>query len=412
MSDKWQRRQLADVAEVTMGRQRSPKHASGSHVVPYLRAANVKDGRLELDDVLEMNFTPEEQEKYRLRPGDVLLTEGSGSRSQVGASAAWNGEPSSVVCFQNTLLRLRARPGVSDPRFLEHWARHAHRTGQWAAVATGTNILHIGAKRAQALEIHLPPLDEQVRIAETCETAEAFLLNAVETHRTASAVADALRAELFGAGVAAQSCELREVVTVTNGRQRSPRHAHGDHMVEYVRAANVKDGELVLDQPMRMNFSPAEQERYKLEPGDVLVTEGCGSRSQIGASCEWNGEVPGVVCFQNHLLRLRSAPQSGVPQRLVYHWALWAFRSGRFGELATGTNILSLGVRKVGSMPFPVLDADRQGEVLALLDGAEAHGQAANEYVAAAREVRNAVIRELMTGEDHFDLSEHLVDAG
>ena len=38
-------RPLRALAEVTLGRQRSPEHEEGPFMTPYLRAANVKDGR-------------------------------------------------------------------------------------------------------------------------------------------------------------------------------------------------------------------------------------------------------------------------------------------------------------------------------------------------------------------------------
>ena len=96
-------RPLRAYAEVTLGRQRSPANDSGPFMVPYLRAGNVTDGTLNLTDVKEMNFSPSEQEIFGLRHGDVLVTEGSGSLSSVGASAVWRGEIGATVCFQNTL---------------------------------------------------------------------------------------------------------------------------------------------------------------------------------------------------------------------------------------------------------------------------------------------------------------------
>jgi len=117
MREGWRETTLGEAVDVTMGRQRSPKHAVGEHIVPYLRAANVKDGRLQLDSVFEMNFSPAEQATFSLRPGDVLVTEGCGSIGQLGAAARWDGEIGGTVCFQNTLLRLRAVQGVTDPGF-------------------------------------------------------------------------------------------------------------------------------------------------------------------------------------------------------------------------------------------------------------------------------------------------------
>ncbi|MFC9475941.1 restriction endonuclease subunit S [Nocardia sp. NPDC056952] len=161
----WRTTSLRGAAEVALGRQRSPENADGPDMVRYLRAANVKDGVLDLGDVQSMNFTPSEQETFALRPGDVLITEGSGSLRAVGASAVWNGEIAGTVCFQNTLLRLRPRVGV-DGRFLGWWSRAAFASGLFASIATGASIYHLSADRIRSCEFSIPPLEEQRRIAD------------------------------------------------------------------------------------------------------------------------------------------------------------------------------------------------------------------------------------------------------
>ena len=178
-------RQTATVraaAEVALGRQRSPQHDSGPYMVPYLRAANVKDGVLDLTDVKAMNFTPAEQQIFSLRSGDVLVTEGSGSLRSVGASAVWREELEGKVCFQNTLLRLRPRTGITDGLFLEWWARSAFGSGLFASIATGANIYHISAERVRALPIELPPLEEKRRIADFLDE-ETTRIDQIVVHR-------------------------------------------------------------------------------------------------------------------------------------------------------------------------------------------------------------------------------------
>jgi type I restriction enzyme S subunit len=154
-------------------------------MVKYLRAANVNDGKLNLRDVQEMNFSPSEQKLFSLQPGDVLVTEGSGSLSAVGASAVWQGEVPGTVCFQNTLLRLRPRHGIIDGRFLAWWARAAYASGQFAAIAGGANIHHLGAERIRALPLALPSLENQRRIADflEVETAKLKALSAAKQHQ-------------------------------------------------------------------------------------------------------------------------------------------------------------------------------------------------------------------------------------
>jgi type I restriction enzyme S subunit len=133
-------------------------------MVPYLRAANVKDGRLDLTEVKEMNFTPAEQQAFSLRRGDVLVSEGAGSLAAVGAAAVWDGSIGGVVCFQNTLLRLRPRNSTTRPRFLAWWARHAYASRLLASAATGVNIYHLSAERVRSLPVAFPAPQVQDRI--------------------------------------------------------------------------------------------------------------------------------------------------------------------------------------------------------------------------------------------------------
>ena len=141
-------------------------------MVPYLRAANVKDGQLDLTDVKTMDFNPSEQRTFSLMPGDVLVSEGSGSLGTVGASAVWNAEIDGVVCFQNTLLRLRPKPG-NDPRFLMWWARHAYGSGLFASIADGANIYHLGADGVRTLPAAMPDARMQRAISDYLDAETA-----------------------------------------------------------------------------------------------------------------------------------------------------------------------------------------------------------------------------------------------
>ena len=177
---RWPVRTLRSLAQVDLGRQRSPQHDNGPHMVRYLRAGNVKDGVFDLSDVKEMNFTPEEQVTFGLRDGDVLVTEGSGSLRSVGATAVWGGEIEGIVCFQNTLLRLRPRDRLVRGTYLGWLCRSYFEGGAFAAVAGGVNIFHLSANRVRSLPAPCPPLTEQDRIV-------AFL--DAETKRIAGLIA-------------------------------------------------------------------------------------------------------------------------------------------------------------------------------------------------------------------------------
>lgn len=172
----WPVARLDEIAEVRLGRQRSPKNHSGPHMRPYLRAANVTWAGLDLSDVKEMNFTPEEVLVYRLAPGDILLAEASGSASGVGKPAIWRNEID-ACCFQNTLLRVRSRGPL--PEYLLLVFREAALTGRFGAAAGGVGIHHLGAAQLSAWPIPVPSIDEQERIVQEVER-QLSLIEALE----------------------------------------------------------------------------------------------------------------------------------------------------------------------------------------------------------------------------------------
>ncbi len=91
------------VGIVQLGRQRSPKNRSKDYPTKYIRAANITEQGLDLDDILDMDFLPHELSAYRLRKGDLVLSEASGSAAQVGKPAIWNDQIQNC-CFQNTVI--------------------------------------------------------------------------------------------------------------------------------------------------------------------------------------------------------------------------------------------------------------------------------------------------------------------
>lgn len=151
---------------ILLGRQRSPQRATGPSMTKYMRSANVDYDELRLDDVLSMDFNEEERERYRLMDGDVLVSEGSASPTAVGKPAVWHDELDGPVCFQNTLLRYRAIDGVTIPAFVRHWCLWAFESGAFRETAgDAPGVRHIGSKKASAMPVRLPDLDEQEQIA-------------------------------------------------------------------------------------------------------------------------------------------------------------------------------------------------------------------------------------------------------
>lgn len=139
---------------------------------PYMRAANVTWEGLDLTDVKEMNFDPDEATRFELQPGDLLLAEASGSASEVGKPVLWKGEVAGA-CFQNTLLRVQTLGPL--PEYLLHYFKHLAFTGTFAKGSRGVGIHHLGKLAMERFEIPIAPLAEQRRIVDAIEEQFARL---------------------------------------------------------------------------------------------------------------------------------------------------------------------------------------------------------------------------------------------
>jgi type I restriction enzyme S subunit len=401
LQDGWEHARLADIAEVRLGRQRSPKRAIGDRMRPYLRAANVTWTGLNLSDVKEMDFTAAESETYELHPGDLLLSEASGSPGEVGKPAQYRGEIDGC-CFQNTLLRVRLPKGLS-PNFFEHFFREQGWNGRFASGSRGVGIHHLGAKALSDWIVPIPPIAEQERVVAAIEEAFSELdsgesalrrvrqmlkrmreatLSAAVTGRLIAQDATDLPAgkALADLGIAPMDAPtgerrvpeswawvlLGDVTSIGSGIQKQPKRAPSKHPMPFLRVANVGRGTLDLADVHEIEVFEGELSRYGLVFGDLLVVEGNGSPDQIGRSAMWRGEIEPCV-HQNHLIRVR--PSEVVdPAYLELYWNSPS-ASRRVQAVASSTSgLYTLSTGKLKSLPVALPPIAVQARIVGEVD--------------------------------------------
>lgn len=263
--------ELCKIAEVKLGRQRSPKNHTGDSMRPYLRAANVGWSGLRLDDVKQMNFTDAEMEVFRLRPGDVLLSEGSGSPSEVGKPALWNGELADCA-FQNTLLRVRPHLNV-ESRYLLHYFAWLAASGAFARGSRGVGIHHLGRESLAAWPVPLPNIEDQRRIAAILDHANALRAKRRQVHAYLEVLALSIFHDMFS-GIDATDLRLVDLADVASGITKGRRTAEPASPVPYLAVSNVQAGHLRMGTVKEISATPSEIERYALRDGDLVLTEG------------------------------------------------------------------------------------------------------------------------------------------
>ena len=165
---------MDDIGKVTGGLTKNAKRAELPLKKAYLRVANVYSNEVRLEDVLEIGLTESEYEKTKLTYGDLLIVEGNGSIDQIGRVAMWKDEIPECT-HQNHLIRWRrSNQSVISEFILTYLLSPAGRT-QIISAASSTSGLHtLSVSKISALELNVPPAEEQSEIVRRVEKLFAF----------------------------------------------------------------------------------------------------------------------------------------------------------------------------------------------------------------------------------------------
>lgn len=156
--------------EVQLGRMLNPERAAGPNPAPYVRNANVRWDSVDVTDLAQMDFPIRDQQRYRLKPGDVLINEGGAG---MGRTAIWREEVDECY-FQKSVLRLRPR-GDSQPRWIVECMRVAVAQKLFLVEGNIATIPHLPAETLRVHRFPFPPRIVQDRQLEWLEQGRGEL---------------------------------------------------------------------------------------------------------------------------------------------------------------------------------------------------------------------------------------------
>ena len=184
--DGWQLRSIEDSMKAIIDyRGKTPRKTLFG--IPLITAKIVKGGRI---------MTPNEfidSADYDLwmrrgmpEPGDVVMT----TEAPLGEVAQLDGRK---VALAQRLITLRGKPDLIDNTYLKFAMQSAFVQNQLQARSTGTTVLGIRQKELKNVEIPLPPLDEQNRIAHILGTLD----DKIELNRQMNETLEAIAQTIF-----------------------------------------------------------------------------------------------------------------------------------------------------------------------------------------------------------------------
>ena len=267
----------------------------------------------------------------------------------------------------------------------------------------------IGTAQIGALEAPVPPLEEQREIADFLDRETARIDTLIEEQQRLIDLLIERRADLIRHTVLGQMNPLNPTpadattavghhFSVTLGKMLDAGKARReeDQILPYIRAGNIQDAGLRLDDVNSMPFSAKEAADLDLRRGDLLVAEG----GAVGTNALLSKDMPGWS-FQKTVNRVRSLDDWSTA------WLGYVLRTyrdlGVIDIICNKSTIAHLTAEKLRSIRLPLCDIPEQQRIVAFLDEATLKidtliGET-EVFIELARERRSALITAAVTGQ-------------
>lgn len=188
---------LSDIAQIIGGITKG-RDLSGMETIelPYLRVANVQNGYLDLSEIKTILLRVNEKERYLLKPGDVLYTEG-GDRDKLGRGTVWRGEIEDCV-HQNHIFKARIDQSKAIPEYVAFWSMSTPaRNYFYQKGKQSVNLASINKTVLSALTLPLPALEKQREIVNRIDFRLSVCDSIEHTVDTALQQAEAMRQSIL-----------------------------------------------------------------------------------------------------------------------------------------------------------------------------------------------------------------------
>jgi type I restriction enzyme S subunit len=335
------------------------------------------------------------------KSGDILICVRGSSTGRMNIA---NDE----YCIGRGLASIRYKAGFSQD-YLIHLLNHS--VSKILKSAVGSTFPSIDGKAISSISVPTPPLPEQERIAAILTSVDDKLDVIARQIDATQTLKQGLMLTLFSRDVGTQDANdwpivsLHEVAEVRTGVAKGKKGLKEPVELPYLRVANVQDGHIDLTEVKTIEVETTQVERYALQPGDVLMTEG-GDFDKLGRGDVWEGQISPCL-HQNHVFAVRPAPDK---LNSYYLAALAASDYGRRYFLSCAkrtTNLASINSSQLKAFPVLLPSLAVQEEIAKVVDAVNAKITVLEEKQTVHQTLKRGLMQKLLTGEWRVTLGMH-----
>lgn len=276
---KWEKVKLGDLYTVHNGLSKGKKFfGTGFPFLSFSIVFNKWFIPEQLYDLVEVD--EKERNSYSIKKGDVFITRTSETMEELGMSTvALKDYPNAT--YNGFTKRLRPITELLEPRFIGYYLRTPEFRGKFMAFSAMTTRASLTNDDLLSLEVPVPPLPVQQRIASILSAYDDLIENNQKQIKLLEEAAQRLYKEWFvdlhfpghesvkivdGVPEGWESCKLRDVAEI-NGRNIDENYPYDK--INYIDIGSVRNGRILEKANYNLEEAPGRAKRI-VQDGDVI----------------------------------------------------------------------------------------------------------------------------------------------
>ncbi|OYQ62803.1 hypothetical protein B9G53_20440 [Pseudanabaena sp. SR411] len=195
--------------------------------------------------------------------------------------------------------------------------------------------------------------------------------------------------------------KLSDIAEVQTGIAKNASNEFIDPVeLPYLRVANVQFGYLDLSQIKTIKIEREKLQKYLLQYGDVLLTEG-GDADKLGRGTIWQGELSECL-HQNHVFAVRPNPRKVLSKYLG--WLTESTLGRKYFQLASKqtTNLASINSTQLKNFVIAIPSIAEQQSIINIISTLENAIALTEKLITAKRRLKQGLMQKLLTGKIRF----------
>ena len=358
--------------------------------VVLLRANNIKDGKLILDDVVYVSKSKVAEQQY-LQTGDILICASSGSKELVG-KAAFVDSVKNPMTFGAFCKVVRPQPEYSE--YLGHYFNSPVYRRKISALSAGANINNIKNEHIDNLDIQL--VDEKERRESITILNKLNMLISLRKQQLAKLdeLVKARFVEMFGEPVQNPNCwkteNLLDLGYCKNGmnfhRDDCGTEIHCLGVGDFKNHSTIRDvGSLPF---ISLNELPTSE--YLLQDGDIVFVRSNGNKELVGRCLAiYPAKIP--VTYSGFCIRYRLTSN-----KITVSYLLRVLKADSVRKKMTGrgANIQNLNQQILAQLVVPIPPLSLQNQFAAFVERVDQQKQTVQQSLEKLELMKKALMQE------------------